>query len=82
MKMTVHCDDAECSLVDVSEMPTASITKAMMKALSTSETSVNFYQATRRNVPKDNHLQTRGRENLKCDRDKRIAQNFVGQAHF
>jgi hypothetical protein len=31
----------------------------MMEAASTSETSVNFYQTTRRNNPEDSHLQTR-----------------------
>jgi hypothetical protein len=30
----------------------------MMEAASTSETSVNFYKATRRNVPEDSHLRT------------------------
>jgi hypothetical protein len=29
------------------------------------ETSVNFYQTTRRNVPEDSHLHTRRFENLK-----------------
>jgi hypothetical protein len=29
-----------------------------MEAASTSETSVNFYQTTRRNNPEDNHLKT------------------------
>jgi hypothetical protein len=28
----------------------------MMEAAGTSETSVNFYQTTRRNNPEDNHL--------------------------
>jgi hypothetical protein len=28
----------------------------MMLAVSTSETSVNFYQTTRRNIPEDSHL--------------------------
>jgi hypothetical protein len=28
----------------------------MMQAVSTSETSVNFYQTTRRNIPEDSHL--------------------------
>jgi hypothetical protein len=37
----------------------------MMEAASTSETSVNFYRATRRNNPEDSHLHTRRRENLK-----------------
>jgi hypothetical protein len=36
-----------------------------MEAASTYETSVNFYQTTRRNNPEDSHLHTRWRENLK-----------------
>jgi hypothetical protein len=36
-----------------------------MEAVKTSETSVNFYQPTRRNNPEDSHLHTRRRENLK-----------------
>jgi hypothetical protein len=36
-----------------------------MEAASTSETSVNFYQTTRRNNPEDSHLHTRRRVNLK-----------------
>jgi hypothetical protein len=37
----------------------------MMEAVSTSETSVNFYQTTRRNIPEDRHLPSRRREKLK-----------------
>jgi hypothetical protein len=37
----------------------------MMVAASTSETSVNFYQTTRRSNPEDSHIHTRRRENLK-----------------
>jgi hypothetical protein len=37
----------------------------MMETGSTSETSVNFYQTTRRNNPEDSHLHIRRRENLK-----------------
>jgi hypothetical protein len=37
----------------------------MMEAASTSATSVNFYQTTRRNNPEDSHLHTRRSENLK-----------------
>jgi hypothetical protein len=37
----------------------------MMKATSTSETSVNFYQNIRRYNEKDSHLHTRRHENLK-----------------
>jgi hypothetical protein len=40
-------------------VPAAFITRAialMMEAASTSETSVNFYQTTRRNNPEDSHL--------------------------
>jgi hypothetical protein len=61
---------------DDSEVITASIIRAvrkprgllivlMMEAASTFETSVNFYQTTRRNNPEDSHLHTRHRENLK-----------------
>jgi hypothetical protein len=39
----------------------------IMEAVSTSETSENFYQTTRRNNPEDSHLHTRNRENLKSD---------------
>jgi hypothetical protein len=52
-------------LADVSEVPIASIIRAMMKAVSTSETSANFYETTRRNIPEGGHLHTRRRENLK-----------------
>jgi hypothetical protein len=34
-----------------------------MEAASIAETSVNFYQTTRRNIPEDGHLHTRLREN-------------------
>jgi hypothetical protein len=37
----------------------------MMEAESISETSVHFYQTTRRNNPEDSHLHTSRRENLK-----------------
>jgi hypothetical protein len=37
----------------------------MMKAPRTSQTSVNFYQTTRRHNPEDSHLHTRRRESLK-----------------
>jgi hypothetical protein len=53
---------APCSLVeftDVSEVLAASIIRAiMMEAVSTSQTSVNFYQTTRRNNPEDSHLRS------------------------
>jgi hypothetical protein len=46
-------------------MPATSIFRAIalmsptMKAVSTSETSVSFYQTTRRNKQENNHLHTR-----------------------
>jgi hypothetical protein len=52
-------------LNDVSEVVTASIIRAMMEAVSTSDVSVNFYETTRLNFPEDSHLHTRRRENLK-----------------
>jgi hypothetical protein len=42
----------------------------MMEAATTSETSVNFYQTTRRNNAEDSHLSTRRRENLKSHKLK------------
>jgi hypothetical protein len=43
----------------------ASIIRVMMEAASTSETSVNFYQTTRRYNPEDSNLHTHCCENLK-----------------
>jgi hypothetical protein len=40
-------------------------TALMMEAASTSETSINFHQTTRRNNTEDIHLHTRRSENLK-----------------
>jgi hypothetical protein len=54
MKMAVCWDAAPCRLVVL-----------LVQAPSTSETSVNFYQTTRRNNPEDSHLHTCRRENLK-----------------
>jgi hypothetical protein len=51
-------------LTDLSEVLAASITVMMMAAI-TCETSVNFYQTTRRKIPEDSHLHTRRREDLK-----------------
>jgi hypothetical protein len=36
-----------------------------MEAVSSSETSVNFYRASWRNSPEDSHIHLRRRENLK-----------------
>jgi hypothetical protein len=41
----------------------------MMETASTSETSANFHQTTRRNNPEDSNLHTRRRENLKSHSD-------------
>jgi hypothetical protein len=38
-------------LTDVSKVLAASIIRAMMETVRTSETSVNYYQTTRRNIP-------------------------------
>jgi hypothetical protein len=47
----------------------AVIIPLIMKAESISETSVNFYQTTRRNIPEGSHHHTRHRENLKSQLD-------------
>jgi hypothetical protein len=49
--MTALWDIAPCSLVEVD---------LMMEAVITSETSVNFYETTRRNIPQDCHLHENG----------------------
>jgi hypothetical protein len=61
----------------------------MIKAASTSETSVNFYQTTRRNNPEDSHIHTRRRENLKSTSDLSfcflfcfVFDNKVGVCHL
>jgi hypothetical protein len=41
------------------------LTALMMEAANTSETSVSFYETTRRNIPEDSHFHIRRRENLK-----------------
>jgi hypothetical protein len=63
--MAVFWAVAPCSLVEVSEVLAASIIALMMEEASTSETSVNFHQITRRNNTEDSHLHTRRYENLK-----------------
>jgi hypothetical protein len=46
-------------LADSSEVLTASVVALMIEETSTSETSVNAYQNTRRNIPEDSHRRTR-----------------------
>jgi hypothetical protein len=50
---------------DASEMLTASIIALIMEAVSTSVTSVSFYEAARRNIPEVIHRYTRLRKKLK-----------------
>jgi hypothetical protein len=52
----------------------------MMEAVSTSETSVNFYQTARRNIPEDSHLHTRRRENLKSHQLRRYQTMLICQS--
>jgi hypothetical protein len=53
-------------LTDVSEMRTDPIIRTMtIETVSTSETSINFYETTQRNIREGCHLHTRLRENLK-----------------
>jgi hypothetical protein len=48
------------------ESKTLSVFIRMMEAAGTYETSVNFYQTTRRNDPKDSHLHTFKRVTFHC----------------
>jgi hypothetical protein len=52
MKMTVFWDVSPCSLVQIDRL-----IALMMEAVSTSETSINLYWTTRRNIPEESHLQ-------------------------
>jgi hypothetical protein len=52
-------------LTDISEVIIADIINAlMMEAVSTSETSVSFYETARSNIPEEGRLHTRLREDL------------------
>lgn len=56
-----------CELTDVSEVLAASIYRAtalMTEVVTSSETSINFYQTTWRNMPEDSHIHARRREDL------------------
>jgi hypothetical protein len=63
MKMAVFWAVAPCSLVEVYRRfigacsPFIKAIAVMMETASTSETSVSFYQTTRRNNSADSHLQ-------------------------
>jgi hypothetical protein len=48
----------------------------MMEAVSTPETTINFYETTRRNIPEGCHLHIRRRENLKSDWGHFIQDRF------
>jgi hypothetical protein len=73
--MTVCWDVAQCSVVEVYRRFRGAyclhhqgdkwLIALMMEAVSTSETSINVYQTTRRNVPEESRYQTRHCENLK-----------------
>jgi hypothetical protein len=67
MKMTVFSGAAPCSLrkfTGVSNVIAAFIIVLKMEAASTFETSVNFYQTTRRNTPEDLLLSVLSSHNL------------------
>jgi hypothetical protein len=54
-------------ITDVSKIVTAFIIKAIMEAISTSETSLNLYQNTLHNIPETCRFYNRHRENLKLN---------------
>jgi hypothetical protein len=53
MKMVVFWVAAPCSLVEFY------LITLMMEAVSTSETTINYYQTTRRYNPEDSHLHSK-----------------------
>jgi hypothetical protein len=46
----------------------------MTEPVNTSETSINFYQTTWRNIPEDSHLHIHRRENLKSHLENLIRE--------
>jgi hypothetical protein len=66
MKMAFFWDAAPCSLVKVHQRfrGVAVSTIALIQATSTSETFVNFYQTTRRNIPENSYVPIYRREDL------------------
>jgi hypothetical protein len=62
-------------MTDVSEALTASIIRTiapMMEGIRTSETSVNFYPTTWRNIPEDSHFHIRRHQNLKSNQHPEV----------
>jgi hypothetical protein len=53
------------SIIRATSKPRCLLVALLMEAASTSETSVNVYQTTRRNNPEYSHLHAGHRENLK-----------------
>jgi hypothetical protein len=64
MKMTIFWDVAPCSVVETDRRFRGAIA-FVMEIVSISETSLNFYQTTWRNIPEDSNFHIRRRENLK-----------------
>jgi hypothetical protein len=64
--MTVFWEAEPCRLVDVyRRFRGTTIVSLMMDVASSSETSLNLYQTTWRNIPENSRLRTRRRKNLK-----------------
>jgi hypothetical protein len=75
--ITVFWDVAPCSLVEVRwcfrgdyYLHHHGDDDLMMEAISTSETSADFYQTTRHNIPDDSNLYSSRRENLKSHQNQ------------
>jgi hypothetical protein len=69
MKMSIFRDVALCSMVETDRRFRGAYClhhqgALVMEALSTSETSVDFYHTARRNIPEESHLHAHRRENL------------------
>jgi hypothetical protein len=64
--MVAFWDIAPCSRVEIGERFRGAycLFALMIEAVSTSETSDSFYKTTWRNIPEDQHLHIRLRENL------------------
>jgi hypothetical protein len=66
--MAISWDVVPCSLAEIDRRFAGSYCLHYQgeESVSTFETSISFYQTTRRNIPEAYYFQTRRRENLKC----------------
>jgi hypothetical protein len=90
LTMTVVWDVAPCGLVEINRRfrgayclhYQANPPRPDDGAVSTSETSVNFYQTTRRNIPDDSHLHIRRCGNRNSHQVETDSRNIISYRYY